>query len=373
MFDPVISLWKSRRAATAVSFALMLPLMISGLGLAIDYSNYRLVQSRLQAAADLAALSALGDLKAAPEAKIATATDIAQQNVPSDFGTITTAADVTLGTYTKAGGFVAGGAAADINAVRVMAERSVARGNAAPRIFSMFISKDKLTISASAIAARPVNVFYEPPEVTTLQANAGDFNELYAYCYDASKGVAGRGPLNLIGNNNRRGGITGMPLHPTDSSQNIKMPSTTNWPNCSGAGQSVSFYLRNFIGANGNPNNLWKTTVNNYYTDTVLTDGVESSGLFGIGKLVETILCPSKEKCTPIESGGPVDTMVASKEGVFRNALRETSPCEPGKFMYYGWEDRPPPGGDKDYNDMRMVLRCPKSGKLGGGIPRLVG
>jgi hypothetical protein len=37
----------------------------------------------------------------------------------------------------------------------------------------------------------------------------------------------------LIGNNNRRGGITGKPLN-TDSSKNIQMPSTSNWPTCSG-------------------------------------------------------------------------------------------------------------------------------------------
>jgi Flp pilus assembly protein TadG len=365
----MIRLWRDRRAATAISFALMLPVLVSGMGMAVDYSNYRLVQSRLQTAADVAALSAVADSKANAATKVSTALAYVSGNVPTDYGAVTTAADVTLGTYTTEEGFVPNNSAA-ANAVRVNATRSVARGNAAPRIFSMFISPNSLTISATAIAARPTNVFYEPPEVTTLQANAGDFNELYAYCYDPVTKV--RGPLNLIGNNNRRGGITGMPLN-SDASKNIKMPSTANWPTCTGAGQSVSFYLRNYIGANGSPNTLWTTTRNDYYTDTVLTGGVESSGLFGKGKLVETILCPSKDLCTPVESGGPANTMVASKEGVFRDALKETNPCEPGKYMYYGWEDRPPPGGDKDYNDMRMVLRCPKSGKLGDGEPRLVG
>jgi Flp pilus assembly protein TadG len=369
MLSATLRFWRDRRAATAVSFALMLPLLVSGMGLAVDYSNYRLVQSRLQTAADVAALSAVADSKANASTKVSTAISYVAGNIPTDYGNVTTAADVTLGTYTTKDGFKPDNSAA-ANAVRVIAKRSPDRGNAAPRIFSAFLSTESMTITATAIAARPTNVFYEPPEVTTLQANAGDFNELYAYCYDPVTKT--RGPLNLIGNNNRRGGITGMPLHPSDSSKNIKMPSTTNWPTCTGAGQSVSFYLRNFIGANGSPNSLWTTTVNNYYTDTVLTGGVESSGLFGKGKLVETILCPSKELCTPVESGGPANTMVASKEGVFRDALMEKSACEPGKYMYYGWEDRPPPGGDKDYNDMRMVLRCPKSGKLGDSAPRLV-
>jgi len=340
------------------------------MALAVDYSNYRLAQTRMQTAADAGALAGVGNLGGSSATPVSKAVEMVNWNVPEDFGDVTKASDVTIGKYDIATGFVPDSTAA-ANAVRVIAIRSKARGNAAQRIFSAFLNDEALTIKVTAIAAKPKNVFYEPPEVTTLQANAGDFNELYAYCYDATKGAAGRGPMQLIGNNNRRGGITGLPLN-LDPAKSIQMPSTSNWPTCTGAGESVSFFLRNFIGANGTPANLWKTTINNYYTDTTLTNGVESSTLFGKGKLVETILCDSKALCTPVESGGPANTNVASKEGVFRDALKETRACEPGKYMYYGWEDRPPPGGDKDYNDMRMVLRCPKSGQLGSSIPRLV-
>ena len=42
--------------------------------------------------------------------------------------------------------------------------------------------------------------------------------------------------------------------------------------------------------------------------------------------------------------------------------------------MYFGWEDRPPSGGsDKDYDDITMVMKCPKAGILGDGKTRLVG
>jgi Flp pilus assembly protein TadG len=369
MFSSIRKLFRDRRGAVAVSFVVMLPIMLSGMALAIDYSNYRLAQTRLQTAVDAGALSGVAAANTTSTAMVTSAVNMVQWNVPADFGTVTQASDVTVGKYTATGGFVADNSAG-ANAVRVVAVRSTARGNAAARIFSMFISDQALTLSATAIAARPTNVFYEPPEVTTLQANAGDFNELYAYCYNPATNT--RGPLNLIGNNNRRGGITGMPLN-ANPALNIQMPSTSNWPTCTQTGESVSFYLRNYINANGNPSVLWTTTRNNYYTDTRLTNGVESSTLFGAGKLVETILCPSKEQCTPVESGGPANTMIESSEGRGRTALMETRACEPGKYMYYGWEDRPPPGGDKDYNDMRMVLRCPKSGKLGDNAPRLVG
>jgi hypothetical protein len=182
----------------------------------------------------------------------------------------------------------------------------------------------------------------------------------------------------LIGNNNKRtdrklypaGDANGLPAN-ANPANNIKIPSTTdNWPTCDQENESVSFHLRNFIMANNNPNNLWKTTLNNRYTDTKLTDGVESSPLFGPEKMVETRRCDTRDKCDPDKVGNEI----GSAEGKKKTPNLETRPCAPGKFMYYGWEDRPPSGSsDRDYNDITILLRCPSSGQLGGGKPRLVG
>lgn len=365
---------RDRRGAVAASFVLMLPLILSGMALAIDYSTFRLTQTRLQTAADSAALAAIDDLKWTDEEKVAKALAIIQANVPEDYGAVTTAADVTLGKYTKEGVFTPA-TGKDVNAARVVSIRSPERGNAVSRIFSVFISNEALTISGTAMAARPTNVFFEPPEVLTMQGTASHFNEIWAYCYDPVNKVRREETMGLIGNNNRRGSntTTGMPLN-GDTSKNLKEPSLNNWPNCDKPGDTVSLRLRTFEGANENPKVLWTTKENNRWTDISLDkDGVQSSPLFGPGKLVETILCPSKPLCTPTSSGGPADTMVVTKERMKIVPKVEAKPCEPGKFLYYGFEDIPPPGGDMDYEDIALLLRCPKAGQLGGGKARLVG
>jgi Flp pilus assembly protein TadG len=387
MMTSITNLVRNRRGAAAAAFALALPFMLSGLALAIDYASFRVTHTRMQNAADAAALAAIADLSLDDAAKVEKALSMIDANLPEEFGAVTTVNDITLGTYTKEGVFTPA-VGADVNAARVVAVRSPGRGNAVNRIFSMFISNEALTISTVAVAARPGNVAYEPPEITVLDSTAGDFNELYAYCYNPDTRV--RGEMKLIANNNRRtdrrlypaGDATGLPAN-SNPANNIQNPSTSNWPTCEEAGSSVSFYLRNYRNANGTPRNLWTTQVFHQYTDTQLVNGEEFSNLFRrddpatvatderMNNLVETILCDTADQCNPTIQGN----LVNNAEGrAKRPANVETRPCAPGKFMYYGWEDRPPSGAsDRDYNDITLQLRCPSAGQLGGGKPRLVG
>ena len=175
--------------------------------------------------------------------------------------------------------------------------------------------------------------------------------------------------MKLIANNIRPGVTLALfPTNPAGPSQNLKEPNTANWPVCQGNGQSVSFRLRNFRGANQNRSTLWTAEVFDHYSDTTLVNGVENSPIFGPNKLVETKRCDSSDKCNPQKSNSDIST------GPNRTASLETRPCGPGKFMYYGFEDRPPSGSsDRDYNDITVRLRCPASGQLGDGKPRLVG
>lgn len=367
MFGIIGRIVRNRRGGTAASFALLLPVLLSGMGIAIDYSHYHLVHTRLQAAVDAAALSAITDLSVGEGEIVDKAVDTVEINLPSDYGDATRPADVIVGAYDAAGVFVPGGGTGT-NAVRVTAIRSPARGNAAPRIFSVFISGTALTISATATAARPSNVFYEPPEVSKLDSAAWDFNELYAYCYNSASGA--KGPSKLISNNMRNGITPALFPANADAAQNIQEPNTEDWPECSGAGESISFKLRNFIQANQNRHTLWTTQVNIYETDTVLTDGVESSPLYGPGQLVDRMLCDTRELCDPTQPG----SLITGQDGAAKTPNLETRPCSPGKFMYMGFEDRPPSNGgsDRDYNDIRIRLRCPRNGELGDNAPRLV-
>jgi Flp pilus assembly protein TadG len=372
------NLIRNRRGAAAAVFALTLPVMLAGMAMAIDYASFRVTHTRMQNAADAAALAAIGDLALDDAAKSAKALAMVNANLPEDFGDVTEASDITLGTYSKEGVFTPASGAA-VNAARVVAERSPARGNAVNRIFSMFISNEDLVIRTVAIAARPGNVAYEPPEVVSLASDAWDFNELYAYCYNPQTNT--RGPMQLIANNMRSNlGITlaSFPPHPSNPALSLRQPDVAQWPACTGAGESVSFRLRNFRGANQNRSTLWTTQVHEHFTDTLLYSGVEKSAKFDATNpnniLVERLLCDTREACEP---GNPASSMALIETGktVANGRLRmEGRPCAPGKFMFYGWEDRPPTGSsDRDYNDITIRLRCPSAGALGGGKPRLVG
>lgn len=382
-------LHRNDSGAVAFVFAAMMPAVLGGLALAIDVSMYRIAQSRLQAAADSAALAGLQAAAKGGDAS-ARAIEIAMGNVPSDYGQILTAGDIQMGSYDSKAGFVAGGGP-NANAVRVVAARSMARGNAVPQLFSTFFSSERANISVQAIAARPVNVFYEPPELTNLDNEAGDYNELYVYCFDST----GTGPVE-----SRRTQMTlmssNMPSNRnvvTESGNiipnNPPAPEDLTWPDCKEKGQTLSFRLRNIRHAKSHKG-LWADptmTISsrqpgrpeyNHYTDTVIAD--EKETFPGLSRaIVETVRCDNLDQCNTSKAGNIIP------KGKNRTPSLSSSACAPGKFMYFGWEDRPqdmagkkgdwldPAWTDKDFNDIVVVMRCPRSGQLGDGLARLVG
>jgi Flp pilus assembly protein TadG len=387
------ALREDRRGIVAVFVALSVPVLIGSVAYAIDFTNYRLVASRLQAAADAGALAGVKSLDK-PATSVTEAVRFAGLNVPSDYGNVTVASDVTVGNYSVAKGFVAG-VNADSNAVRVSAVRTPERGNAPKRILSVFWGPDEISLATQATAARQLNVQYEPPERMLLDNEAWDFNEVYAYCYDNSSKTRVAGTETLIGNNLKLP-TTYNGANVTYKGKTIKKGATikdasdiitiskgkisqvasdpVKWPECTKAGQSLSFHLRNYQGFNGYDGKLKAEEWDNYntsstkkhYTDTMITAGVESFPGLGANNILETVRCDTLDKCDPSKSGSTVP------KGKNRNPNRETQPCVPGKFMYFGWEDRTS-GSDKDFDDITMVMKCPKAGILGDGKTRLVG
>jgi hypothetical protein len=389
-------LFRDKNAATAMIFAISTPLVVGGAALAIDIAGFRIVQSRMQSAVDAGALAAVMQIELKKKPVEATAVDMVVSNVPADFGNMTTAADVTIGTYSKAAGFMPGGGA-NANAVRVVGIREPARGNGLNRLFGLLFGNGQVDIQVTAIAARPANVFYEPPEGLVMDSNAGDFNEMYAYCYDM-KSVdpdisKRRSQMTLIANNlpvdasgnytqttsSLTGGVyTAMPGNP--------MP----WPDCKGKDQSLSFMLKNWRHRKGHPG-LWsnpdlvisgRTSPKNpieHYTDTTISNGVETFNN-GTLNILETVLCTTSDRCNPSKS--PTDV----PKGTNRQNTKSTNSagCSPGKFVYFGFEDRPggpgaksswldPDWTDFDYNDIAIRMKCPSGGKLADPYPRLVG
>jgi Putative Flp pilus-assembly TadE/G-like len=378
----------ARHGASAAIFALSMPVMAGGLALGIDFSLYNMVHNRMQHTVDGAALAAAMEIERGGDVS-AKALDFVGTAVPADYAGMTTAADVTLGIYDNTDGFRPDNSS-DANAVRVRGERSPDRGNGMGQLFSALFINDAKTISVEAIAARPVNVFYQPPESRTLDPEAGDYNEIYVYCFDTRGGGspdARRSQMTLVSNNMPAGSNI---VQTSGGQIQTNPPESPTWPRCTQEGQTLSIRLRNIRHAKSNPS-LWSNpnaTVSgvrpgrpehNYYTDTQIEEWVEQFDLQGFN-ILETVRCDTQAACTPGSGSSIIPT------GRNRNSTRrrEAQPCEPGKFMYFGFEDRPPGQSgaksnwlqpawtDSDYDDIRIVMRCPNSGRLGDAFVRLV-
>ncbi|WP_199555123.1 pilus assembly protein TadG-related protein [Sandaracinobacteroides hominis] len=362
-------LLRDNRGAVAFTFALMVPVFIGAGALAVDMANYRYVDNRLQTAADAAALAAVKALDTPNIAK-SDAVSFAARNVPANFGTVTTTSDVTIGIYDPETRVFTPSNSADVNAVRVISARTEARNNVTPQILSVIWGKDNVEITKVAIAARQLKVQYEPPERVNLANEAYDFNEIYAYCYkyEGSGSQASRRSQMTLVSNNMASGQSIVKISKGVIKQDPPGDKLV-WPECK-EDESLSFRLHNVRDAKNNPalwNNPSKLSQYDHYTDTHITKGVETFEL--TNNILETVRCDTLDKCDPSKPGATVP------KGKNRTPMVEKTPCLPGKYMYFGWEDRPPsgPGGsDKDYDDIVMVMKCPRTGILGDGMTRLV-
>lgn len=384
---------RNDRGAVAVIVAIVLPVLLGVAALAVDVSLYRVMQNKMQSAADAGALAGVKTLDE-QAAVVAQAIAMVMLNVPESYGAVTMADDVELGIYDPETRSFVAAVGENVNAVRVSTVRSSARGNAPPRLLSRVLGDEAIDIRASAIAARQIQLQYEPPEVVDLAPDAGDFNETYAYCFDyrgSGSPETRRSQMTLIANNDPTGAAVA-----ASNGVVSPVPSAITWPKC-GNGQSLSFLTRNIRHAKSMPQ-LWSDpdasicisncgkkkavyrqigrTEFNYYTDTVINNGVEEFNLSQ--NILERIRCDS-QNCEQELADGTIP--LNSKN---RSPILDTRPCVPGKYVYFGWEDRPPSAQgqsghwtdpnwtDTDYDDIRMVLRCPSTGMLGDGIARLV-
>lgn len=168
----------NRSGAAATIFALLTPVALAGFALAVDAGYYRLTMVRMQAAVDGAALAGVLEVESGRDPVARVAAHV-QASLPTSFGDITLPADITVGEYDELTGFTPG-AGANVNAVRVTGVRSSARANAAEQFFSSFFGAGAVTVAVSATAARPVNVYYQPPERQDLAPEAGDIKLLVA-------------------------------------------------------------------------------------------------------------------------------------------------------------------------------------------------
>lgn len=214
-------------------------------------------------------------------------------------------------------------------------------------------------------------VVSKKPTTAQLDPEAGDYNRIYVYCYnDAQRNQAsqGRSQMTAIADN-------------AGTTYNFNMPACKT-------GETLSYRLYNVRNARTTPS-LWDTaqpgtlkkqteaqdttawTSNasyNYYSDTTQdSSGVLTHHFTNNVPILETVICNSLATCKNKSQGGVIPT------GTNRTPQQATQACSPGKFLYLGWEDRPPGYGwtDSDYDDIRVIIECPSTTTTETTVARL--
>lgn len=199
----------------------------------------------------------------------------------------------------------------------------------------------------------------EAPRLSQLSPEAADYNRIYMYCYNPKRKTdadRGRRGMTAIADN----GAPGL-----DYSGNTL-------PTCT-AGEYISYKLRNVrnVRAERSKWDARNQEVYEYYTDTTIdpntkvqTNSLTGARVYDDGStaavdtvrypMLETILCNTEQQCKSRDQGG----ILPNNHSTGRTPATATGACTEGKFMYFGWEDRP--GGDTDYDDIRLVVACPK-------------
>ncbi|MCJ2033188.1 TadE/TadG family type IV pilus assembly protein [Methylobacterium sp. J-068] len=327
-----------------IMFALLLPVIFGIGGAVVDYGNAIRIRSVEATVADATALLVAN---ADTTAAAAEAFNLANAQLTS-----------TLGTQSETGGFKITGNWLDGSNYRVTV--SMIMKTAFIHILPGMPNQIEISTAATVNRVAPV---YETsaPSLAQLSPEAADYNRVYMYCYSSDPkrqkdADAGRRGLTPIADN----------ASPPSSYDTSKMP-------VCGQNEAVSYMLRNVRDARTTPSrwNEIGSNAYNYYTDLVIDTGtrVQTMNMKGnnVGTnatidvvkypMLETIICDSLKDCSPKSSGGIIPDR---KTGRSPNVAKAS--CEEGKYMYYGWEDRP--GGDQDYDDIRLIVSCPKQVKV---------
>lgn len=365
---------KNDSGSVAVLFGLAIIPVIGAAGIAMDYSRASSARTSLQVKADLIALTVAGDeIKSGYQDVVARMS----RDVAGEIGVSGLNGLAFNGTWTDEMTFeVTSTGRIDTLIAHVLP-------GIAPNM-------DLGVIAVARISEQQFQ--YDPPALTYLDPDAGDYNQIYVYCFDYARA----NPSNPDLNHRHRSQMTLI-------ADNEGRKYDFEWPRCA-EDQSLSFRMRNMRHVRSHPELLKDRTIPpyaaefDYYTDTRVFEGRETSvvvrenawapnnwpGQYREGRIsqgfemVETVLCDTLAECVGSSRGGILP------EGKNRNPRTAAQACAPGKYMYFGWEDRPPgqqgPSGswtdpawtDRDYDDIRIVMKCPSGGAIGDRNVRLI-
>lgn len=343
----------------AVVFAVMAVPVIGMAGMGADYVHLVNVRDFMQIQVDTAAL---GGAVAGREDTSADWGAVVRDNAAMQYGDAEWVASVD----------VVGQWAADSDEFRVRATIEV------PYIFVSIVPgvPDTATVAVESVALLVGPILeYPDPELTQLDDEAGDYNRISLYCYNAEEDT--RSELVHVADN-------------AGSNFDFEMP------RC-GPGEALSYMLHNTRLVRTQPNRWFHPSEPQfqYFTDTRIVDGVETydmkmecnpSAWFcpanppsGGWSVLETVVCDTLTECMTYKPSGSIP------QGKERQPEQAAQACSPGQFIYYGWEDRPPGmpyssddwthigWTDRDYDDIVFVIGCPTPQEVGLRNVRLVG
>ncbi|MGL5116132.1 MAG: TadE/TadG family type IV pilus assembly protein [Beijerinckiaceae bacterium] len=349
------------RGGVAILFAMSIPVIIGGSGLAIDYSQASNARSMMQGQVDAAALSGA---RAAAEAVI--------KKLPIDKttmsgGSVNAAREIiTAELRQKYADLLVSSRWLDDRRFEVTASTRTSRQFA--RLLTGAVGDLSVSVRAVARVDQTLATINHKPAIAHLDYEAGDYNRIYVYCFDPKR--------KLEADKGRRAETM------TPISDNGGTTYSYDMPACI-EGENLAYRLYNVRMARTSKH-LWdagNADRFNYYTDTD-KDAFSGRDLYSFSRgdrnkngltsdfpldtkdhLLETVLCDTLDKCDPKKPGNIIP------KGKNRTPQRASSECTEGKYMYFGWEDRPvyhtPRAGvdnwtDGDFDDIRIVVECPK-------------
>jgi Flp pilus assembly protein TadG len=383
------------RGNVALAFGLALVPIAGAAGIALDYQSASNTRFTLQTEADAAALEVM---RAAVEVQTNSAnllkTPFERSAMIEQKAAAILAARQAMArsrTADSATDVVLSGRWEDI----LKTEYTLTASGKVKKLFNITgMGSPATTMPVKTIASAKMDVKTSSSTSVPKMANpgyeAGDYNRIYAYCYDDAKKLEaskGRSKMTPISSNGTSGSY--VELTSGAAFQSVQMPV------CEG-NEVLSWRLYNVRGQRTNSNawpkdtynnttKLWSQTdksgyeIYNHYSDTKLNgnSGLEDYAFrgdaFGFNspiKMMETVVCDTMDQCTP---GKPGSLITGGKN---RSPNPQNASCQPGKFMYMGWEDRPFlmrnlgindfssnnsfQWTDSDYDDITLVISCPE-------------
>jgi len=317
---------KDERGATALIFGLTLVPLMGFAGAAVDYSRASSSRAAMQKAADAAAMQmVIADYKGRTIDLTQTFLANLATNVPVE--------DVEISGQWLGPGLY----------------RVDSAGLMPTTLASVFIPK--MDVGVIAVAEGRYTTNRTVIERTNLSPEAADYNEIQAYCYNEARNER-LGPLESEFSDKRLPFVT----IADNSPEGFRKPPQEFDILC-GNGEQMSFYFKNVRLARNNPELRRTGETWHHYSDTTIGLNGELQYNFHHRELLETILCGARSECTTQSEGG----ILPNGEQRGRTPAVNRERCEPGKFLFFGFEDRPPfaGGSDRDYDDIRIVINCP--------------